>query len=162
MTPTPKSPSSSPPQDPKIGDGLVLWNHRFTWTSRHKTPAQLRSLLFSYDELATQALDRLDELSPPDPQSSKTCPHGSGKGQRDLLALVERYAGGDELLGRLWGEMNTVPEWVDWEQIARGQRVVYRFNGQVMMGVSNSYYATIPSSFPLMHLYVRNLADRSD
>lgn len=123
-----------------------VWDHRFDWTPQHLTAAQLRPLLYSYDELATEALDRLDRLETPGAASRPSaCPHKPGPPQGDVLALVERHAEGDEVLGRLWKEVMTVPDWVDWEQIARGQQVVYQFKGQIILGVRPPSPLLLPS-----------------
>ncbi|KAM0404951.1 hypothetical protein ACHAQC_000013 [Fusarium culmorum] len=115
-------------------DARNVWGHKFNWTHNHQTGSEINHLLYSYDKLATDALDRLDYFSPPSSQGWK-CPHGSGPGQRDLYELLKKYANSDEILGQLWKEASTVPEWVDWEQIERGQQVVYQFSGQVLFGL---------------------------
>lgn len=117
---------------------ITVWGHSFHWTSKHKTAPEIAHLLYSYDKLATDALDRLDEISPPTSKSWR-CPHGAGDGQRDLHVLLQKYADSDEVLGQLWEEVSTVPEWVDWEQIERGQRVVYQYSVQILLGVSKRH-----------------------
>lgn len=119
----------------RTDDARIVWGHKFNWTTDHKIAPEIAPLLYSYDKLATEALDRLDDISPPKSKSWK-CPHGAGEGQRDLYALLQKHAGDDEVLGKLWKEASTVPEWVDWDQIERGQRVVYQFSGQILLGVS--------------------------
>ncbi|RFN51554.1 latex clearing protein [Fusarium flagelliforme] len=115
-------------------DARNVWGHKFNWTSQHQTGPEINHLLYSYDKLATEALDRLDYFSPPSTKGWK-CPHGSGPGQRDLYQLLKQYSDSDEVLGQLWKEASTVPEWVDWEQIERGQQVVYQFSGQILFGL---------------------------
>lgn len=112
----------------------MIWGHRFTWTDQHPTEAEVKHLLYSYDELGSAALDRLDELSPPATKGWK-CPHGKGPGQRDLYALLKDNADHDETLGRLWRQVSEVPEWVDWDQIERAQSLVHRYNVQILIGV---------------------------
>ena len=102
---------------------------------------------FSYDVLGEEALDRLNKISPPPrsalPRNSNKYAEAkpasdSGKQaedpdftpKRDLYILLRDHAHHDETLGKLWREVNTVPTWVDWEQIARGQEVFYRYGGQ--------------------------------
>lgn len=116
-----------------IGTSWDACNHEFEWTADHLTREETDSLLYTYDKLATDALDRIDELSPPPPKSAKSakCPMS-----RDLYALVQQYADADETIGKLWKEISTVPDWVDWDQIERAQRVVYQYNGQIALGVS--------------------------
>ena len=91
-------------------------------------------MLYSYDKLGNEALDRLDEISPPMSKGWK-CPHSGEEGQRDLYALLRDNAVSDKTLHCLWTEISEPPDWVDWEQIARGQRIVYQFNGQILVGV---------------------------
>ncbi|KAM0430479.1 hypothetical protein ACHAPT_005826 [Fusarium lateritium] len=124
------------PRSPISGfdDPRTVWGHDFNWTSKHKTAPEIAHLLHSYDKLATDALDRLDDISPPTSKAWR-CPHGAGDGQRDLYVLLQKYADSDEVLGQLWEEVSTVPEWVDWEQIERGQRVVYQYSGQILLGL---------------------------
>lgn len=118
-------------------DARIAWGYKFKWTSNHLTEDQLSHLLYSYDKLADEALDRIDEISPPKSKSWK-CEHGSGEGQRDIYALLKEHADSDEVLGQLWREVSTIPEWVDWDQIHRGQRLVYQFSGQILLGVSHT------------------------
>ncbi|KAJ4320058.1 hypothetical protein N0V84_006043 [Fusarium piperis] len=117
-----------------LGEPKTVWGHDFYWTSKHKTAPEIAHLLYSYDKLATDALDRLDDISPPTSKAWR-CPHGAGDGQRDLYALLQKHADSDEVLGQLWEEASTVPEWVDWEQIERGQRVVYQYSAQILLGL---------------------------
>lgn len=65
---------------------------------------------------------RLNEIAP-----EVSPPDAKGKPARDLYALLEDHADEDPKLKLLWAQVNTVPEWVDWEQIKRGQEVFYRY-----------------------------------
>jgi len=99
---------------------------------------------FSYDRLGEAALDRLNEISPPPrsalprnstkyaeaaPSSERSVEAVDSPPKRDLYILLRDNADKDETLAKLWKEVNTVPEWVDWDQIARGQDVFYRYGG---------------------------------
>ena len=55
---------------------------------------------------------------------------------RDLYQLLRDHAETDELLKRFWQEVNTVPSWVDWAQIQRGQDVFYRYGGACFTGLA--------------------------
>lgn len=55
---------------------------------------------------------------------------------RDLYAILRDHEETDELLHRFWREVNTVPSWVDWEQIKRGQDVFYRYGGATLTGLA--------------------------
>jgi hypothetical protein len=46
------------------------------------------------------------------------------------------HAEDDPKLNELWTEINTVPEWVDWDQIQRGQDVFFRYGLPILNAVS--------------------------
>lgn len=47
--------------------------------------------------------------------------------KKDLYTLLHKHRHDDGTLSALWDQVNTVPSWVDWAQIERGQRVFYRY-----------------------------------
>lgn len=127
------------------------WGYIYEWTPEHQTKEQLRPLTFSYDVLGAECLDRLDAISPP--RKSKPAPKASvdndtaekpsqgdgGKGgspRRDLYALLEQHHASDPKLDELWTQIHTVPSWVDWDQIKRGQDVFYRYGGPSIVSLT--------------------------
>lgn len=110
------------------------WGHEFRWTDDHRSAAQLRPMIYTYDSLADECLRRLDKIAPGTsaPQSRET----QGTPKRDLYALLRDHADDDPKLKQLWTEVNTVPEWVDWEQVRRGQEVFYRYGLPILNSVS--------------------------
>jgi hypothetical protein len=138
-------------------DILIGWGYTFELTDQHLTPGQCEPLKRSYDVLGEQVLDRLNELSPP---PSKNIPRGSSQftappkkddsirveekeatgttknPPRDLWVVLKEHKDTDELLKKFWTEIATVPEWVDWEQISRGQEVFYRYGGANLTGLT--------------------------
>lgn len=122
----------------KIGDTRECFAHEITWTDKHPTVADMEKLLFSYDTLATEAMERLDEIAP-QARGANKCPI-----QRDVYALLQEHAPHDDKIGAFWEQINTVPDWVDWDQIARGQRVVYQYNAQMLLGVSHPTHSMLP------------------
>lgn len=56
--------------------------------------------------------------------------------KRDLYALLERHSESDQTVGKLWKQVTEVPDWVDWEQIRRGQKFVYQYHAQIQLCVS--------------------------
>ncbi|EDU48531.1 repeatdomain containing protein [Pyrenophora tritici-repentis] len=129
------------------------WGYRFEWTPDHLTPEQMKPMKFSYDVLAEECLDRLNAISPsqngvlprndsnraalssvPGTEEEKKEPLPVPK--RDLYALLEEHHESDPKLAELWREVHTVPEWVDWDQIARGQDVFYRYGGPALTGLT--------------------------
>ena len=98
------------------------WGRKFLWTDLHQSTDQLRPKIFTYDSLADECLLRLNEIAPKD-----TSREGKDKPPRDLYALLRDHSDDDPKLKQLWTQVNTIPEWVDWEQIKRGQEVFYRY-----------------------------------
>ncbi|KAK0705373.1 hypothetical protein B0H67DRAFT_557994 [Lasiosphaeris hirsuta] len=136
-----------------------VWGYEFEWTVHHLTPEQMCPLMFSYDKLADDCLDRFDELTtsldtrsitlkdngvanpdsgtdpsshpPPDgKEKKKGCPHP------DYYTLLRNHHSSDPTLDRLWTEVTTVPDWVDWTEIERGQKVFYRYAGPATVALT--------------------------
>ena len=55
---------------------------------------------------------------------------------RDLYCLLRGNHQSDPKLSQLWTEVNTIPDWVDWAQIERGQNVFYRYGGPALTGLT--------------------------
>ncbi|KAF2749037.1 hypothetical protein M011DRAFT_420316 [Sporormia fimetaria CBS 119925] len=129
------------------------WNYEFEWTEDHFTVEESEHLKHSYDVLAEECLNRLNAISPPQsgalPRSNSQDPLPEGPKatesekkeslpvpQRDLFALLRDNHSSDPKLHELWVQVNTVPEWVDWAQIQRGQDVFYRYGGPALTGLA--------------------------
>ncbi|KAI9792389.1 MAG: hypothetical protein M1816_002273 [Peltula sp. TS41687] len=123
------------------------WGYSFQWTQDHISADQMQSMKFTYDELADECLARLDQLSPPSGptllRNSNGVPVDTKDGtavvsppKRDLYLLLRDHASADEKLTQLWKEVNTIPDWVDWQQIQRGQDVFYRYGGAALTGLA--------------------------
>jgi hypothetical protein len=118
------------------------WGYKFQWTPGHHTAEDLTPMKYTYDTLGEECLNILDKISPPltnelPRNQSRASEKDSGtlKPKIDLYALLKEHAAQDETLRKLWTEVNTVPEWVDWDQIARGQEVFYRYGGVALFSV---------------------------
>ncbi|KAI7142119.1 hypothetical protein KC352_g29314, partial [Hortaea werneckii] len=134
------------------------WGYTFELTPDHLTEEQCIPLRQSYDVLGEQVLNRLNEISPP---PRKDLPRGNSQftkpraepaesiskqeqeqerttnpATRDLYAILQEHKDHDELLQRFWCEVTTVPEWVDWEQIRRGQDTFYRYGAANLTGLA--------------------------
>ena len=104
--------------------------------------------------LGEQVLERLNLLSPP---PSKDLPKNNSQfsaqikkdgtvqdpqteapkdGPRDLYKTLRDHVETDELLQSFWREVTTIPPWVDWAQIQRGQDVFYRYGGACLTGLA--------------------------
>jgi len=139
------------------------YGYTFQWTPGHFTPEQMHPLKYSYDVTAEEALNKLDEISRPPNNAlprnkDRTAKTEAGKEKepdytpkRDLYALLRDHHEEDERLDTLWKQVNTVPDWVDWDQIARGQDVFYRYGEVALTAVSIllklDFYTT---SFPII------------
>lgn len=135
------------PWKPADENTRTCWGYSFQWTQDHLSADEMHKLKFTYDELADECLARLDHISPPSdgtlPRNS-SIPSAKAKDgtsvapplKRDLYILLRDHASTDEKLAQLWKEANTIPEWVDWQQIQRGQDVFYRYGGAALTGLA--------------------------
>ncbi|KAK8077396.1 hypothetical protein PG996_003566 [Apiospora saccharicola] len=114
----------------------TVYGHTFKWTREHTPAEDLHPLSYSYDKVAADALDSLDEIVPPvspnfarkdiqETYEPKETEPQEKKRRRDLFKLVKEHESNDTILRKLWTEVNTVPEWVDWDQIERGQNLMF-------------------------------------
>ncbi|KAL2863240.1 oxygenase MpaB family protein [Aspergillus lucknowensis] len=108
------------------------WDISFEWTGLHRTPEQLRPMTLTYDKLADECIARLNELSPREKYRPYAGQPATKAPKRDLLALLEQHANDDPKLQELWTEINTVPDWVEWDQIKRGQEVFFRYGMPIL------------------------------
>lgn len=130
----------------------TCWGYTFQLTPDHLTPEQARPMKHSYDVLGEQCYDILNQMCPqetkspegeplkPEPPQTpgESVPGGekSSKPKRDLYTLFRDSHEKDPKLQELWDEVTTIPDWVDWDQIARGQDVFYRYGGATLTGLA--------------------------
>ncbi|CAI7600948.1 unnamed protein product [Penicillium glandicola] len=109
-------------KDSQSGNSIEChhWGYSFRWTDLHSSADDLKPLVHSYDSLADECVECLDKIN---------SDGGSDKRpfEKDLYGLLRDHAEEDPKLNELWTEINTVPEWVDWAQIQRGQDVFFRY-----------------------------------
>ncbi|PYH95297.1 hypothetical protein BO71DRAFT_474111 [Aspergillus ellipticus CBS 707.79] len=117
--------ASSPFFCPQAGDKVSSWGYSFTWTSDHLSREEIEPLRQQYDISAAMALQRLQAIRIALMEESKL--KGTSPPPNDLYVLLRDHRGDDDVLNKFWTEVNTVPSWVDWEQLARGQRFFYRY-----------------------------------
>jgi hypothetical protein len=102
-----------------IGTLCKKWDYSFPWTTEHISLNNLKPLRQEYDVLGSVALERLQAIARE---------KGETPNKRiDYYEILRENHSKDEVLGRFWKEVQNVPEWVDWEQIERGQRFFYRY-----------------------------------
>jgi len=122
------------------------WGYTFQLTANHLTEEEMHPMKHSYDTLGDAALKVLDRISPPPnsalPRNSVRDASSQGvvekltEPKRDLYILLRDNASNNETLNQLWQEVNSVPPWVCWEQIARGQDCFYRYGGPILTGLA--------------------------
>lgn len=129
----------------------VVWNHTINVGPEHLVYEEddeklLKELRGSWDWKADACLEELQRLEAEDRDAEQTDDGGGeatpfnrpGKKKKDLYELFERYHDSSNALKQLWDEVNTVPEWVDWEQISRGQDLFFRYAGPMFIGLTYS------------------------
>ncbi|GAA92701.1 tat pathway signal sequence [Aspergillus luchuensis IFO 4308] len=93
-----------------------IWNHSFKWTSDHIPAEGLQSMRYSYDVLGEECYLRLKQIvSKPSHGPTEQAPLNP-----DLYTLLRDNYTQDKKLRKLWGQVHSIPDWVDWAQIERG------------------------------------------
>ncbi|OJJ75806.1 hypothetical protein ASPBRDRAFT_116658 [Aspergillus brasiliensis CBS 101740] len=144
----------------------TYWGHTFTWTPLHQTREQLRPKMFTYDRLADECIEQLNAIGR---QLVAQDRRNNPLHELDVYFMLKDYARHDPKLGELWAQVNTVPDWVDWQQIKRGQEVFFRYGLPMLnvyiLQVCESVDAMKPGGLGnissirvrLLHAYLRTL-----
>ncbi|KAJ5958062.1 uncharacterized protein N7479_005212 [Penicillium vulpinum] len=82
--------------------------------------------MYSWDYLADECVERLNKIPSADDGADKR------PFKKDLYGLLRDHAEEDPKLNELWTEINTIPQWVDWDQIQRGQDVFFRYGVPIL------------------------------
>ncbi|KAH6677122.1 hypothetical protein B0J14DRAFT_336091 [Halenospora varia] len=107
---------------PSVGDDCRRWNYAFKWTDKHVDLDEMDVLRYKFDQLGSTALEMLQEIV------AATLPQSEDNSARpDMYQILRGCHGCDEVLTEFWDELHHVPEWVDWEQIERGQKFFARY-----------------------------------
>ena len=91
------------------------------------------------DDVAVAVVDCLQALGP-------LCPC-------DLYAILKENYENDVILRELWEETHTVPEWVDWLQIERGQKFLYRYLVPNLVGLALQGFL-VGTAVGALHLHI--------
>lgn len=129
------------------------WNYEFRWTPDHLTEEEMMPLRYTMDDLASDCIDPLTVIS----QSVDHEGHTEGTLRQDLLkmdmyALLRDKHHEHTALTHLWEQVNTVPDWVDWDQIERGQKVYYRYGQSMTAAVGISFHIISSSCSLIPHI----------
>jgi hypothetical protein len=103
--PTPTNPTS-----PKVGDFINHFGLTFYWSSLHRSCQDLQPLRKEGDHLSDQAL-----------LSMRLGPSGD--------PIEQLLTSSDPSIVALYQQLTTVPSWVDWKRVKRGQEVFVRYAG---------------------------------
>ncbi|KAI1827716.1 hypothetical protein F4861DRAFT_492277 [Xylaria intraflava] len=112
----------------KIGSIQRSGSYAFEWTDLHLPREKTDPLRYEYDTLAAKALERLQAIA------KKKGFSDDPRKRPDLYQLLAEHHADHEDLERFWVQLHTVPDWVDWEQLERGQRFFYRYAAANLMG----------------------------
>lgn len=118
--------------NPNIGDHINKWGYSFVWTADHIPREQTDPLQYESDKLGDKALAKLLEIQAANRETEKGT--GGKLPCRDLYALLRDHHDADEVLQELWDEVHSVPSWVDWRKIERGQKYFSRYAIANLMG----------------------------
>jgi len=116
-------------EEEKIGSQQRSGPYTFEWTEEHLFRSKTDPLRYQYDELGARTLERLQSIAKSQDLTNKD------KGTKtDLYQLLKDNHARYEELTEFWTQVNTVPEWVDWDQLERGQRFFYRYAAANLVG----------------------------
>lgn len=100
----------------------------FEWTDKHYTAEELMPLRHQADDLALAVVERLFAIiAAQNPEKGAKRP--------DLYELLKENYPHDDVLRQFWEETHTVPDWVDWEEIEKGQAFLYRYLAPNITGI---------------------------
>ncbi|KAI1175289.1 hypothetical protein F4777DRAFT_588635 [Nemania sp. FL0916] len=112
----------------KIGSTQHSGPYSFEWTKLHLPRSQTDPLRYQYDTVAAKALKQLQAIAKERGFSDDP------RKRPDLYQLLLESHESHDDLRELWSQLHTVPDWVDWEQLERGQRFFYRYAVANLMG----------------------------
>ncbi|KAI1756100.1 hypothetical protein F4782DRAFT_550034 [Xylaria castorea] len=111
-----------------IGSIQSSGSYSFEWTKLHLPRSKTDPLRYEYDTVAAKALHQLHAIA------KKKGYSDDPRKRPDLYQLlVDNHESHDDL-EVFWKQLHTVPEWVDWGQLERGQRFFYRYAAANLMG----------------------------
>lgn len=90
----------------------------------------MEPLRYQYDELGSAAVNILNDIA----RKAREGVREQATAPVDLYAILQEHHSNDEVLAEFWEKTHAVPEWVDWEQLRRGQDFFYRYALPNLMG----------------------------
>ncbi|KAK5999190.1 hypothetical protein PT974_01580 [Cladobotryum mycophilum] len=104
--------------------------HSFDWTNLHLPRQETDPFRYEYDKLGSEVVKKLQQLS----ATQKKEADGKPRCPFDMYDTLLDHHSMDETLSQFWTEIHTVPDWVDWEQLERGQKFLYRYAPATILG----------------------------
>ncbi|KAG0229274.1 hypothetical protein BGW42_001668 [Actinomortierella wolfii] len=106
------------------GQRVIFLGHEITWTEQHLRPKQLEMYRMRGDPVADEALAALNIKHGQDAYAA-------------LMAYVQRPIEDQESNAprKFLEEVMHIPDWVDWDRIARGQSVFWRYVMYISVGL---------------------------
>ncbi|BCR93841.1 oxygenase MpaB family protein [Aspergillus luchuensis] len=114
----------------------TYWDHTFAWSPLHQTREQLRSKMHTYDRLGDECIDQINDIGRQVVNQDRQNDPARKLPDLDVYIMLKDHAKDDRKLSELWAQVNTVPDWVDWQQIKRGQEVFFRYGLPILNVVS--------------------------
>ncbi|PLN86497.1 hypothetical protein BDW42DRAFT_158598 [Aspergillus taichungensis] len=96
------------------------WDYQFEWTDAHLPHSAFEPLTRTCDTLADECNEVLDKIIADSDDTGTPL-------RADRYALLRDHHKSHPALDELWTQINTVPEWVDWDQIHRAQDIFWRY-----------------------------------
>jgi ribosomal protein S28E/S33 len=106
-------------------DLRTVGNYSFRWTKEHIPKEKTDPLRFEHDELGAATINIIQKIHQREREAHKQ--RGERIEQPDMFATLKANWHHDETLKEFWTQVNTVPDWVNWEQLERGQDFFYRY-----------------------------------
>lgn len=123
-------------------------NYSFQWTDLHLPREKTDPLRHEYDQLGSYAVKKLQQISRDKKGDAAAGEKSLCHGPFDVYTTLRDHHTQEEKLNQLWEELHTVPEWVDWEQLKRGQRFFYRYAAANLVGFALQGFIGQNSSTP--------------
>ena len=100
-------------------DLRTVGNYSFHWTREHLPKEKTDPLRFEHDELGAATVNIIQKIHQREQEAHKQ--RGEQIEQLDMFATLKANQHHNETLKEFWTQVNTVPDWVNWEQLERGQ-----------------------------------------
>ncbi|KGO69974.1 protein of unknown function DUF2236 [Penicillium italicum] len=116
-------------EKPLSNNKRCIRGYEFQWTENHLTAEQLMPLRRQADDLGLAVVERLLAIVAAEKREK------GGATRPDLYTVLQENYSNDTILRQFWEEIHSAPDWVDWEEIERGQAFLYRYLAPNITGI---------------------------